>query len=382
MTDTFRARAALAEQPVGLTDEEIEDLADFDAGFDRYDTKDESGNEGIAWECSNSQLLAFARALLTRWGTPAIEPVVTTDEELVNFRNRATADCCASRSNNGADLLSSDDLVACQAAGLRAVLARWGQPAQPVGEGPLKERPDFIAGYREGLADRRRIIEHEEAERPAALAEQPVGPEVEPTLREEFTMILNEARCNSPSRVIGNIELGRRLAAVVEQFKHPTPIPVAERLPGAAEQALIKAECALSDIAEGEAEESEGDPLEWAEKRAAGALARIRPVMREYQICTSEWPPLPAHAIPMTNLSPAAQAIFWAFNSKFSWIEDGVPGPQFKAIAAALRAAADQVALMRPHGGRAWTVEQATAYDALTKAFDLLNTIADELEVQ
>jgi len=65
----------------------------------------------------------------------------------------------------------------------------------------------------------------------AALAEQPVGPEVEPTLREEFTMILNEARCNSPSRVIGNIELGRRLAAVVEQFKHPTPIPVAERWP-------------------------------------------------------------------------------------------------------------------------------------------------------
>ena len=41
--------------------------------------------------------------------------------------------------------------------------------------------------------------------------------------------------------------------------------------------------------------------------------------------------------------SPAAQAVFWAFNSEFSWIEDGVPGPQFKAIAAALRAAADQV---------------------------------------
>jgi len=45
----------------------------------------------------------------------------------------------------------------------------------------------------------------------------------------------------------------------------------------------------------------------------------------------------------MTNLSPAAQQVFWAFNSKFNWIEDGVPGPQFKAIAAALRAAADQL---------------------------------------
>lgn len=44
-----------------------------------------------------------------------------------------------------------------------------------------------------------------------------------------------------------------------------------------------------------------------------------------------------------TPLSPAAQAVFWAFNSKFTWIEDGVPGPQFNAIAAALRAAADHI---------------------------------------
>ena len=42
----------------------------------------------------------------------------------------------------------------------------------------------------------------------------------------------------------------------------------------------------------------------------------------------------------MPELSPAAQAVFHAFNSKFDWVEDGVPGPQFKAIAAALRAAA------------------------------------------
>jgi hypothetical protein len=55
--------------------------------------------------------------------------------------------------------------------------ARAALAEQPVAEGPLKERPDFIAGYREGLADKRRIIEHEEAERSAnALAEQPVGP--------------------------------------------------------------------------------------------------------------------------------------------------------------------------------------------------------------
>jgi hypothetical protein len=46
----------------------------------------------------------------------------------------------------------------------------------------------------------------------------------------------------------------------------------------------------------------------------------------------------------MSTLSPAAQAVFWAFNSKFDWIEDGVPGPQFKALAATLRAAVVQVA--------------------------------------
>lgn len=42
----------------------------------------------------------------------------------------------------------------------------------------------------------------------------------------------------------------------------------------------------------------------------------------------------------MTDLSPAARAIWEAFNSKFDWVEDGVPGPQFHSIAAALRAAA------------------------------------------
>ena len=42
-------------------------------------------------------------------------------------------------------------------------------------------------------------------------------------------------------------------------------------------------------------------------------------------------------------LSPAARAVFNAFNSKFDWIEDGVPGPQFNAIAAALRAVVNQM---------------------------------------
>lgn len=58
----------------------------------------------------------------------------------------------------------------------------------------------------------------------------------------------------------------------------------------------------------------------------------------------------------MPELSPQAQAVFYAFNSKFSWIEDGVPGHQMTAIAAALREAVNQSRYaesvgMTPYGG-------------------------------
>ena len=49
-----------------------------------------------------------------------------------------------------------------------------------------------------------------------------------------------------------------------------------------------------------------------------------------------------------TPLSPAARAAWEAFNSKFDWVGDGVPGPQFHSLAAALEALADQVV---PEGG-------------------------------
>lgn len=45
----------------------------------------------------------------------------------------------------------------------------------------------------------------------------------------------------------------------------------------------------------------------------------------------------------MAELSQQSQEVFWAFNRNFEWIEDGVPGPQFKALAAAIEALADQV---------------------------------------
>jgi hypothetical protein len=56
---------------------------------------------------------------------------------------------------------------------LLSLAAALAQP-EPEPPRPLKERPDFIAGYREGLADRKRITEHEEAERRPAIQPVPV----------------------------------------------------------------------------------------------------------------------------------------------------------------------------------------------------------------
>jgi len=81
----------------------------------------------------------------------------------------------------------------------------------------------------------------------------------------------------------------------------------------------------------------------------------------------------------MTELSPAAQAVFHAFNSKFDWVEDGVPGPQFNSIAAALRAAADQVVPeyeTTPGGSKIWPSEPVPSIRAGLLA------IATELEAQ
>lgn len=75
-------------------------------------------------------------------------------------------------------------------------------------------------------------------------------------------------------------------------------------------------------------------------------------------------------------LSPAARQVFEAFNSKFDWIEDGVPGPQFSALAAALYAAADQVV---PVPIKADTPER---HWALLGVKHRLLAIADELRGQ
>ena len=79
------------------------------------------------------------------------------------------------------------------------------------------------------------------------------------------------------------------------------------------------------------------------------------------------------HAI-TKPLSTKARKVFEAFNSEFDWVEDGLPGPQFNAIAAALRAAADQVV---PVPINAQTPEE---HWALLGVKNRLLSIADELE--
>lgn len=82
----------------------------------------------------------------------------------------------------------------------------------------------------------------------------------------------------------------------------------------------------------------------------------------------------------MKKLSPAARSVFESFNSKFDWIEDGVPGPQFSAIAAALRAAAGQAAPEKQLKDIAYIHESYV--DGMRDALACIEIIADELEAQ
>ena len=82
----------------------------------------------------------------------------------------------------------------------------------------------------------------------------------------------------------------------------------------------------------------------------------------------------------MTELSPAARSVFESFNSKFDWIEDGVPGPQFKTIAAALRAAAEIVAPVSYED--LYTDGRVLQYEKEDPIREKLLAIATELEAQ
>ena len=99
----------LAEpEPVGPTDEELWAL----------------GNEDFRANCYPTDAIRYARAVLARWGrsTTQPEPMTPTDEELTLVYAYAVTAAV----DNKRGPFKPEDAEAAQLAGLRAVLARWG----------------------------------------------------------------------------------------------------------------------------------------------------------------------------------------------------------------------------------------------------------------
>jgi len=124
----------------------------------------------------------------------------------------------------------------------------------------------------------------------AALAQpEPVLPpnyiDAEHTGQDQELLKVFYKTCLSEGGTADEITL-RGLKAALAQ---PAPAVVSV----AVSDALIRAECALSDVAEGEPNCDDGDPAQWAEQLCAETLAIIRPVMKLHKIRTSEWPPQP-----------------------------------------------------------------------------------------
>lgn len=68
-----RARAALAKHSSpkidhflgAISDEQIRNLAEFNFNFDRFNQVDQDKSETLAWECTDSDLIQFARFLIS-----------------------------------------------------------------------------------------------------------------------------------------------------------------------------------------------------------------------------------------------------------------------------------------------------------------------------
>jgi hypothetical protein len=125
--------------------------------------------------------------------------------------------------------------------------------------------------------------------------------------------------------------------------------------PAALSDALIKAECALADIAEVAPVPGEPDPMKWAERRCAEALAIIRPVMRQHKIRTSEWPgcgfnpPEPAPAAAPAPAGGLVERVTAAVNRTV------ICSQERNGIArAAIREVAEWFRTIAPRGSEAW----------------------------
>jgi hypothetical protein len=123
---------------------------------------------------------------------------------------------------------------------------------------------------------------------------------------------------DSYSRTIA--ALCRRLEAL-ERGANDLPAPVASVDAGPVAYALLQAEVALADVAEGGSGAHRlSDKLQWTEARCAEALADIRPVMRQHGIRTSDLSPAaPTPAAP----TPRPTALVEVVGNELLLLPDG-----------------------------------------------------------
>jgi hypothetical protein len=139
-----------------------------------------------------------------------------------------------------------------------------------------------------------------------------------------------ESRPDWPNNwpAVTQCQLNALIGEALEHWGRPAapPAPAPEMVPVAVSDALIKAECSLSDIAEGEETIAAPNTFEWAEQRCAETLAIIRPVMTQHGIRTSEWPPqqlsAPAPAVVPVPVSERPwERNGWCDECGFFWAE-------------------------------------------------------------
>jgi hypothetical protein len=173
---------------------------------------------------------------------------------------------------------------------------RWGHPATPPAPEPgeVGEIADHILAELQGFHPRHRVFGEltvDRLTRAATLLQQlsAPAPVVVPRQQTEALLLLDavERAVDGRDLIVPGVFV--RIRKALGQPLAPAPVVVSVAL----SDALIKAECALSDVAEGEPECYDGDPAQWAEQRCAETLAIIRPAMKQHKIRTSEWPPQP-----------------------------------------------------------------------------------------
>jgi hypothetical protein len=163
-------------------------------------------------------------------------------------------------------------------------------------------QPDSDADTAQRITDAATQIRREAVELATASAPDHAGLIAFARGREPWSTWLQQGGCLESA----HYELSDLMLAVLARWGHstpPTPAAPVDDTPVA--NALLQAEAALADVAEGESGAHRADEcLHWAETRCIEALATIRLVLKKHGIQTSEWPA----AAPAPTPPPTAPA--------------------------------------------------------------------------